>query len=258
VFYAYGDLSGTRLSRVHVAACLVGSERLWADVDARWKAALNWAKVDHFHATDFFSCHGAFRAWKKGSLRHREAEERFMTIAADSMLGGSIFGVETAGFDAGFQAVYNQKTKPRLRIRTTRLMAVQGCLVGINELVKRYPLPPRERISVLFEQEKGIGEVVDFFQAEKQRSAPWLRSVISVASVEKKNACPVQVADLLAYEAYQYLTHYVAKHDAPFTSRLARFLVSGGIVWKVATVANLKDLIPKLVTWFEENDRAKK
>lgn len=140
MIYVYGDISGKPHTRVLVAACYIGGAREWAAVDRRWAAALRDARVDHFHATDFFACQGAFKGWKRGSKRHRDAEKAFTLVARSHQLMGFSFGVESVAFPSVLKPALAKVRAPQ-RIRSLRLFCVLLCLERIARYVREFPLP---------------------------------------------------------------------------------------------------------------------
>ncbi len=201
----YGDISGKPRDTAMVAAAYLGAEYRWAAVDDDWRRALSDAKVNHFHATDFFNCGGAFKAWKRGSKRHLETARQFTAIAVNHGLLGSAYGVNVAAYNSIVRPVMMEYVPKRERILTPRLLCVQGCLASLAKVVAEFPMNRRERVAVIFESEPGIGEVTDYFNRCKHRKEPWTTSFISVTSTVK-SVRPLQVADLLAYESWKRLT----------------------------------------------------
>lgn len=251
MIYIYGDMSGTPQTRVYVAACYLAPEVRWARATARWGDALGRAKVDYFHATDFFNCWGEFEGWQRGSRRHRDFEREFTSIAADVKLGGMVSGVETAGFDAEYRAAL-QGLKPSARIRSVRLLSIQFCLTHIADMFRQHPLPPYERISAMFENEKGIGEVVDYFTAQKKIRAPWTDRIISIIPGDKKDFYPLQMADLLAHEAHHHLTTFLSNRDARPTRSMERLMAGQCVTVRVATAAIMREALPEVRQFVQE------
>jgi hypothetical protein len=82
-----------------VAGCYVAPERFWAAAEKDWARALKDAKVQHFHATDFFSCHGEFSDWKRGSKRHLQTGLRFAAITRSHSLIGIAISLDGAAYE---------------------------------------------------------------------------------------------------------------------------------------------------------------
>ncbi|MGI9078763.1 MAG: hypothetical protein ACR2G6_15755 [Gemmatimonadaceae bacterium] len=253
VMFLYGDASGTRESRIYAVACYYGAEHRWAAADAAWAAALKWAKVDHFHATDFFACQDAFGGWKRGSIRHKTAERKFLSIASDAGLFGSVSGVETGGFDAELRAAFHKVTSKH-RVKSVRTLAFLLCYQGISRgILEKHPLPTHERISIVLESEKGIGEVIDYFWAEKKKRSPWTKDIITIAPGDKKEFRALQMADLLAYEARDYLTIRFTRADAELPPRLARLAESRRVRITIMNKASMRQMIPELQALFDKH-----
>ena len=252
---AYVDMAGTKETRVYTAGCYVGNDMQWAAAEAEWDRALRLANVDHFHATDFFNCWGAFRGWTRGSRRHREAERRFLRVAADANLGGIFVGLDTAGFTPEFREALNM-VKARYRASTTRMICAQGCFIALRDGWRKIPQPHHERIAVTFEHEQGIGEVISNFVAHKQRRVAWTEGIISANSAGKKEQRPLQFADLLAYEAHQYLTHLASQPAAEPHPRLAQLRAGERTIGRFMTVENSRVILPLLLAWYKQHPAA--
>ena len=248
VIRIYGDLSGTSRNRFYVVACYVASEAQWSVADSRWKDALDRAGVDHFHATDFFSCHRAFRQWTKGSARHQEMEREFASVANAANLIGFANGVETAGYNDAFKTVLN-KLKPRYRLRSLRLLCVQLCLQHIADVVEASNLPDDEGVAVVLEHEQGIGEVVDYFNKAKKQRAPWTKRIVSIGSGDKKKFRPLQIADLFAYLCFE---RFAQGKKTAMRPSLARMLQGDRHGVRVTTAKALREALPELQAFVEQ------
>ena len=253
VFYFHGDAAGTKNNRVYVAACYFGYESQWAEVDAKWAKALSWAKVDYFHATDFFSCQGEFCDWKRGSARHKKAAELFASIAADARLNGFAFGVETAMLRDPEYIETMDLMYRKYRGRSARLTAYSLCFTSLAKFLREHPLPPRERIIGVVEHEQGIGDVILHFERDKARGATWTDPILSIAPGDKKDLRPLQVADLLAYEAFQYLTRWVSNPEIGDSPTFARLLSTGRVEVSMVTLAQMRTMLPWLRNFFRKH-----
>jgi hypothetical protein len=249
VIYGYGDLSGTPQSDVIVAACYVGHESKWVALDRLWRAALRDAKARYFHATDFFACRGEFAGWERGSLRHRRAEGAFARAPGAVGLIGLAFGAETSAFPA-LRAEFEKARAPH-RIRTLRLLCVQGCLEGIARLNKEHPMDRDERVAVVMESEQGIGEVVDYFNFAKKRRAEWTRGLIGVTHAGKELA-RLQAADLLAYEARKRLQGFLVCPDAPPRPTFARLIATENVKVELLTEERSRAAVPQIREFLKE------
>ncbi len=251
VIRVYGDLSGTSRHRMHVAACYVGEEGRWARVQELWAKALNDARVEQLHATDFYACHGAFKNWKKGSIRHRQAENSFVSAIADHRdISGFGHAVETAAFDDEFRAVV-AKMRGKYQIRSTRLLAVQMCLTRIADLVENSRPRDDERIVVVLEHEPGIGEVIDYFGHAKKQGAPWTKRILSITP-GSKNLLPLQVADLFAHLCFAHMTHWISDHDSVPTGSYKRLLDNKVHDVRVTEANALRDALPEIRAFVEQ------
>lgn len=197
----YGDLSGSSTRGMYVAACYIGTDTSWVAADTRWKRMLDFAKVDHFHATDFFATppRGAFRGWDPESPRYLRVE----TMATEAAVSEGLIGFARAVDAAGFPNLRAEldKSKGKQRVQSLRLFTTLLCFEEIALYIRQYQLPRYERIAVRFEREKGAGEIPAFFKWAKKRRAGWAEGVIDVTLGDKSER-PLQIADLLAHQSW--------------------------------------------------------
>jgi hypothetical protein len=259
VIYVYGDLSGTAKDKVVCAAVYIGHEKAWAEVDRKWAAALRFAKVEYFHATDFFAYppQGEFKGWKRDSVRWRRTAEMFTTATwsrpgAPRQVKGYATGIVTEAFPA-LRSVLMKAQAPH-RIKSMRLLCVTNCLAWISNWFRPTGLPPGERIQVLLEDEQGIGEVVDYFNFMKKRHASLTRDFLSLAPASKR-VRPVQVADLFAHESWKGLQAQQKLPAAPPRPSFARMLEGGNLEVRLMTEEDVANSIPKVEQFFEQYPR---
>jgi hypothetical protein len=181
-----------------------------------WKKALHRAKVDYFHATDFYACHEEFSGWKKGSRRHRDTEDEFTSIADSAGLAGFAVGFETAAYDDELKSSIQNRNRS-----TVFAPAADMCADGFTGYCRPLaltPLSPEERVTVVLRQQ-GIGEVVDYF-TRRRRVA--LTKRLSVAPGDKVPLRPLQIADLLAHLVFNDVTLDVVATVRQITTVLGR------------------------------------
>lgn len=204
MIYVHGDISGKPEQRAMVAACWLGSESRWVLADRVWKKALDDAEVKYFHATEFFSCRGQFKGWVQNSPRQIEMAKRFAQVPRDYGLVGFGYAIDVPAFKRYLQPVLLKTSAPH-RPASPRSFCVHGCLSRIARLIKQAGLPPGERVAVIFEDEHGIGDAIDYFTYCKRKREPWTSGIISLTSADK-SLRPLQIADLLAHEAWRRAT----------------------------------------------------
>jgi hypothetical protein len=246
VVYLYGDISGKKRDRAMVAAGYLATEQRWADADREWGEILKWARVDEFHATDFYACRGEFDGWKQNGARHIEAAKRFTSIAPRHELMGFAHGVDVATYQRAVAPELARARKARLRKVSPRLLCVAVCLHEVHKLLSHFNIWPRhERISILFEDEQGIGEAIDYFTYCKHRHEPWTKWFIGFGTVEK---CvrPVQVADLLAHEAWRHATEVIEPTGRAKRKSFAAMLEGQKVQFTFATEQTCREMVANL------------
>ena len=237
-----------------VAAGYWATERRWADADAAWEETLAWAKVDEFHATDFFACRKAFADWKINSRRHIEAIRRFTDIVQRFDLIGFAYGVDLRAYLKLVRPA--TVTGPKwMRNISPRLFCVAGCLSLVSRMISRFAafMPRHERVAVLFEDEQGIGDAIAYFEYCKKRHEPWTKWLIGFDTADKGKR-PIQMADLLAHEAWRRVTDHVRQTGRPQRKSLGAMLVGQHVAIEFATEESCKEMVATLRGFAAQRD----
>lgn len=238
-----GDVSGKGNMPVMAAAAYFAEDVAWDAFEAEWSIALREAGVSAFHAADFFGCYGEFAAWTRGSKQHRHFARRFAAIAESKLGAGFVSGVDPLAFDRLWKEhlaplPYAQLAPHR---RFTPLMMV--CLALLQTVASKYDGSPGGCV-VLFENEAGIGEFIEYFNWSKRSSQKLTVPFATLAPCEK-SFLPSQAADLLAYESSKLMAEYlgIGRDSRPVKS-LARLQRRSRIDVRVMTPALMEELIP--------------
>lgn len=252
----YGDVAGkAENDRFITAACYLGLPLHWAAFDRQWGLALKQAKVDEFHATDFFKGYGEFEGddWhfaaaggerRTGGPHHRRFAKWFCRIAQRLPIGFSLT-IEVKPF--------NRLLRPELKgIRTphgkyTPLMEV---VLRVIERAVAMSRGRPEPIAVIFEREPGLGEVVDHFQMLKDNGEPWTQRIQSFTR-ERKSLRPLQAADLFAYEAWQRCCEAVKPTPRALRKSLGALLCERKIEVKFCGEKYYRETVPKVRAFLE-------
>jgi len=219
----YGDISGDESSPVMAAGCYLGRESNWRKAVAAWNSALSDAGVAYFHATDFYSCHGEFAGWKPNDSRHLEVAKRFTSIATDAGLIGFSFGMLCDAFKTELMPVLRTEQR-RCTLAHPRTFVALRCVSQVARFLGRANHHTSERVRVVFEAEEGDGRYLDFFAECQERREAFTRFFDSFAT-ENKRAVPLQIADLLAHEAWRRLKEHLTPTGRPMRKSLERMIV---------------------------------
>lgn len=192
-----------------------------------WEAVLRDAGVSAFHATDFYACRGEFKNWTLNDDRHVVFAERFTAVAEEAGLIGFALGLDGAAY-AELVAPEAVREDRRHRMTHPRTFAVMSSLAAVGDFLVKTPDRTRGGIRAVFEQEQGAGRFRDFFEESNTRRERWTYWFESFAT-GPKSLIPLQIADLLAHEAWRRVKEVQAENPRPIRKSLDRMLVGGRI-----------------------------
>lgn len=238
---AYVDVSGGKEHRVIAAAAYFATDAQWKRFEKSWSAILRDAKVDHFHATDFYSCRGAFKDWARNSPRQNQFSARFAGAAKKHTQYGFAFGVDLDHFDRELGAVHAKVNTPHRRM-TPAMVCVARVLNRAARLVLSADAPP---VAVYLEEGRGVGEVIDFLQALKRLGEPSLRPYISFETAPKSER-PLQAADLIAHESWRRITEHLDPKGRDIRKPLKILLMDERVELHLATKNDFRRMASKL------------
>ncbi len=221
MLHAYLDDSGTHdNSPLCVIAGYFGSEHHWNNFDKKWRKVLDSQRIEEFHANRFWSHIGGaniseYRGWDRerckvflGELLNviRESYRIFpvcCTVVMDewrALLKDERAYLTGASFDAAGKVIKpGAPNKPYFLPFLTVISTVMGYC------------NPGHRAHFSFDQNKNFhGYALDYFREIRSWGSDG-NSILEhygrmgeIFFLDSKNATPIQAADLLAYESYQY------------------------------------------------------
>ncbi len=222
VLHAYLDESGTHdSSPLCVIAGYFGSERHWNKFDLKWRKVLDSEGIEEFHANRFWSFVGGaniseYRGWDKG--RCNAFLRALLNVIWESH---RIFPVCCTVVMADWHAL----SKDERAYLTGASFDSTGELLKPGAPNKPYFLPfltvisivmgycnPGHRTHFSFDQSKSFsGYALQYFREIKgwgaDRGNELLEHYGRIGEIffpDSKDATPIQAADLLAFETYQY------------------------------------------------------
>lgn len=227
--YVYGDLSGTADSKVLAAGCYLGRKHQWDAAVAEWTKVLRDAQVKEFHATDFFSGFGEFAGdeWNPKGEKHREYAARFTAVASDAGLIGFAFAMDCAAFSSVL-APELKKEKRKYRSTHPRTYSTFSSVARVAQFLEKANHPATERVQIVFEHEQGAGRFSDFFEESRKRRERWTYWFDGFTTADK-SLVPLQIADLLAHEAWRRVKAIMADPAAKLRKSFERMLIHGDI-----------------------------
>lgn len=248
VLRLYADSSGKDSDLVRVAACYIAESKKWTEFNREWQRALDQAKVNAFHATDFFNFQREFKGWDEDKAKHERFAKLFTAIAERRTEIGVAHGVAVEPFNRLLAPVLvGIKSAPQQRM--TALMLCAGMM--LHDVGVRWKRS-RGQIAVLFEWEEGIGQITEYFQYLKHRiKAPWTDAFVS-AGTAGKEVLPLQAADLLAHESWRRMKEHLRPTGRPVRKTLTRLLRNSHLKIDCADEANIQSWLPSIQAYMDE------
>jgi hypothetical protein len=215
MLHAYLDDSGTHAdSPLCVISGYFGSEKKWTRFDAKWRSVLDSFGIEEFHANRFWSAFDGgnvseYRGWDKEQARRFIGE--LLNVIQDSH---RIFPVSCSVH----MEEWHKLTKDERAYLTGARHDDNGELLTSGAPNKPYFLPFLTTISTVLDYcnpEHTVDFSIDdsphfsgyasrYFREIKSWDVGNFKRMGEIFFVDSKKAPPVQAADLLAYESYQY------------------------------------------------------
>lgn len=215
----YGDTSGQEGDerRLVVTGGYLGHEKQWERWESEWSRTLREFGVSTFHATDFNTSHGEFKGW---DAPKKIAFSRLITAITEARLEhGYAYGVRC---DDEYQAAMAPVLQEFENLHD-KFTAKMFSIIVLLAKVAIHPRPAGEKIAVVFEQEAGTGEAIEWLNYRRSKREVWLVSAFTgFATMSKKEGVWLQSADLLAHEAWRAGCEYLDPVGRPERKSLAR------------------------------------
>lgn len=215
VLHAYLDDSGTHSdSPWCVIAGYFGSEQKWTRFHSKWRSVLDSFGVEEFHANRFWSAVDGgniseYRGWDKE--RASKFIQKLLNVIEDST---RIFPVSCSVQ----MEEWNKLTRNEKAYLTGARHDSQGTLLTPGAPNKPFFLPfltaistvmdycnPGHAVNFSFDSSPHFsGYAAQYFEELKSWDIEKYKRLGTIRFEDSKKATPVQAADLLAYEGYQY------------------------------------------------------
>jgi hypothetical protein len=250
----YGDLSGKPHEPIMAGSCFVASEAGWQKFDGQWNRVLADLGADQFHATDFFGFHREFKRWNENELaraRHQRLAVRFAAVAGDMTEYGLSFAFDVPAF--------NRELAPTLQaFKTLKNRFHPHMFVVTNLLAKAATMPrPRgEKIAAVFENEKGVGEAMEWFGwLQRKKHEPWTEAYQSFGTAGKE-ILGIQGADLAAHLSFYAAGDILGGHSnkGRKAAVLARILARARFTFVLGNEPQFKRVTPLFARFLKEHE----
>jgi hypothetical protein len=232
VLHAYLDDSGTHdSSPVCVVAGYFGSERHWTRFDSKWRAVLDSFAIEEFHANKFWAfVDGAnvteFKGWDEDKCQRlitsllkiiAESSRLYPVGCMVDMNEWKALTKDERAFLTGAAYDSNGRIKtpgaPNKTFFLPFLTAIAAALQYCNaDKLMHFTFDANKRFAPY---------ALDYFGAIKALQIDNYGRMGDISFVDSKKACPVQAADLLAYEVYKHGIRKVKAGKSKIDSTIA-------------------------------------
>lgn len=193
MIYAYGDDgSDQKQKRVIAVSTVIGHEDWWEQAEADWIVRCGGIP---FHATDCESDAGDYRG-----IPHQQNKAMYRDLVG--ILAASPLG----GLGVAIDLVAKNKVFPG-SMAPDYYRAFQECIAGAANVAEKFGETVEITFDISTENEYNAGLLYSFMRDSDDRLSKWLHPKISF--VPWRESGRVQMADLLAYEAWKALDHSV-------------------------------------------------
>lgn len=207
-------------SQICVVAGFVAPLATCTLLEREWKNLLHRRSVQHFHAKEFSNCSDAFYGWDH-SRKNRFINDAYSVInSAMDDNGCAVIGAAVPTID--FYALSTDErrwlTGGALRIngkwidsgspRKPYFLPFQQCVVDSVETIKN-------PIHFVFDQQTDYEiHANKLFRILREQRSDLVDAFGDIVYTSKHRALPLQIADFIAYESYQFLIGKRAKSMA--------------------------------------------
>jgi Protein of unknown function (DUF3800) len=202
----YIDESGTHGSPVTILAGWVVRLGQWANFDPKWRRMLKRRSVTHFHSKEIRHTQGEFKGWTIAK------KQDFLGEAAKLGVKNLEFGFTILLKEEDYQKYYVAGHRPQeVQLDSRYGLCFRYCIGLVSNLaVQSFDQPNLEIGFVLEAGHPNFGDAERIFnRAKKSRLESEqfvVRTLRTLAANEKKDFPGLQIADAIAYSAFQHMT----------------------------------------------------
>lgn len=202
----YIDESGTHGSPVTILGGWVGRLGQWATFDPKWQRLLKRGHLTYFHSKKLKHTQGEFKGWTVAQ------KKEFMAAAAKLGTKNLGFGFAIILGEDDYQAHYVAGHRPKeVQLDSRYGLCFRYCLGIIPELAMQ--TFKQEDLEISFVLESGhvnYGDADRIFSKVKKSRLPneqkIIRTLKSLTTGDKIDFPGLQMADVIAYNAFQHAT----------------------------------------------------
>jgi len=197
-FTAYFDESGTHEgSEAVVVAGYISTPDLWQNFEAKWREVLAEFGIAFFHMADFAAKKQQFDGWPED--KRRACLSKLIHVVNDHVIAsiGTVIPVKE------YKDTFSEKANTF--VGGPYGVAAWACMISLSGMLDLIGVPGQ--IAYVFESgAPGYGQVLKVFRWNEQSPGDKEQMrLLSLSFQNKREFCPLQAADILAYELYKYL-----------------------------------------------------
>jgi hypothetical protein len=201
-------------------AGFVAPAGVWEVFEEEWKDTLrNAGLTEAFHMRDFAHSTGQFKDWKGKEVARRMLFGRLIEIIQNTR-------AEPIGLAVSLEAFASLTSRQQDSFKDPYYLAFQICTRGAA--LDGMLLPPEERINLVYalNSEFGTagGRAEELWSLVKQTYPHGGRSLGMYRSATPEELCPLQAADLFAYELCHEFENRIKRPDDPMRWGLRRIM----------------------------------
>ena len=202
----YIDESGTHGSGYTILGGWVGRLGQWSGFDPEWRRLLKQNGLPYFHSRKLRHSKPPFEGWRD------DRKSAFMAKAARLATKNLAFGFTVSLSDSDYDEHYVAGYRPKRAPLDSRYGLCFRFMVGVvsNLIREAFPNRPLDVHFVLESGHRNYGDAERVFHLIKSSKEPkedWLVAMLrTLTSGDKKDFPGLQVADVLAYNAFAHFT----------------------------------------------------
>jgi len=195
-FEAYFDESGTHKgSPIMVVGGAMARHSSWVAICAKWESVLKKYNIQYFHATDVNNRRRQFKEWD--DKRSVAFYTKLLKILQEETLLTIGIAIELSTYEKVLSEFRGMTISPYQ-------FCLKGCAYTVSSIAthKKYMQP----VSVVFEkgQKRNPRNLIDINWLCENENDKGKSKINKISFADKKEATPLQVADLLSYEFFRF------------------------------------------------------
>jgi hypothetical protein len=194
----YFDESGTHGNANFTSISgFIGDDTSWSEVEPQWRECLASEGVPYFHYVECKHQHGHYWKWDRRGIR----SAKHIDDLAKILFASNVNGV-TAGFSGNWSEAVAPDPSWKVRFPKSYNFCFEMCIEGLRHFVSEYW--GSEPIALVFARQDQFGKRAEEVWRTFKHNGEW-PEIVNFTYAEPESLVPLQCADMIAHETYQYL-----------------------------------------------------